>query len=195
MSGVGTHQIAILGAIGKGFCSIDELDQHLPINRREISKAACKLVVKNLIERLETGQYSLTKEGTDFLTEGRTITSGPNQPFKFLRAQPKNTFKQRAWNAMRLQRRFTVPSISLVAKTARDGTSPANLQRYIRDLVGAGYVVELPLREKGTSETSNGFKVYKLIKDTGHLAPDYSKGRIVDRNLLMGGCNDNLSTT
>lgn len=192
MSGSGTHQIAILGAIGKGFKSIDELDRHLPISRKEISKAACKLIVKKLIDRLEIGCYQLTDEGRNFLAEGRTITSGPNKPLSFLRAAPENTFRQRAWNAMRLQHRFTVPSISMVAKTASDGNVVHNLQVFIRRLVAAGYVVELPAREKGTAVTSNGFKVFRLIKDTGHFAPVWSKGKMVDRNLAEG-CNDNLS--
>jgi len=39
MAGTGTIQIAVLGAIGKGLKSLDELDCHLPISRKEISKA------------------------------------------------------------------------------------------------------------------------------------------------------------
>lgn len=194
MAGQGTTQIAILGAIGKGLKTLDELDAHLPIVRSEISKAVSKLIEKLLIERLEAGIYQLTAEGCDFLAEGRTITSGPTKPLHFLRAQPENTFRQRAWNAMRLQRRFTVPSISMVAKTASDGNVVHNLQVFIGRLVAAGYVVELPAREKGTALTSNGFKVFRLIKDTGHLAPVWSKGKMVDRNLAEG-CNDNVSTT
>jgi len=96
---------------------------------------------------------------------------------------------------MRLQKRFTVQSITTVAKIISDGNVSHNLQVFIRRLVTAGYVVELPAREKGTALTSNGFKVFRLIKDTGHLAPVWSKGKIVDRNQLAEGCNDNVSTT
>ena len=195
MAGTGTIQIAVLGAIGKGLKSLDELDCHLPISRKEISKAACKLVIKKLIERLEAGHYQLTDDGQLFLAEGRTITSGPNQPLSFLRQAPRNTFRQRAWNAMRLQKRFTVQSIITVAKIISDGNVSHNLQVFIWRLAAAGYVVELPAREKGTALTSNGFKVFRLIKDTGHLAPVWSKGKIVDRNQLAEGCNDNVSTT
>lgn len=191
MTGIATHQIAILGAIGKGFKSIDDLDQHLPINRNSISKAACKLVRKSLIERGEAGQFLLTEDGRELLVTGKTIKSGPNKPHQHLRISLKSTFRQRAWNAMRLQRRFTIPGICLIARKADDGNVEHNLHNYVRKLIEAEYVVTLPTREKGASITSNGFKVYRLIKDTGHLAPALTKGKIVDRNQLAEGCNDN----
>lgn len=187
MAGQGTTQIAILGAIGKGFKTLDELDTHLPIVRSEISKAASKLIEKLLIERLERGRFQLTNKGRDFLNEGRSITSGPNKPRHMLAKQPSNTLRQRAWNAMRFQGRFTVPSICMVAKTAKDKAPEHNLQTYFRLLLNACYLVELGSREKGTAETSNGFKVYRLIKNTGPFAPVWSKGKMIDRNKQTEG--------
>ena len=150
MAGQGTTQIAILGAIGKGFKTLDELDTHLPIVRSEISKAASKLIEKLLIERLERGRFQLTGEGRDFLNEGRSITSGPNKPRHMLAKQPSNTLRQRAWNAMRFQGRFTVPSICMVAKTAKDKAPEHNLQTYFRLLLNACYLVgsEMCIRDR-----------------------------------------------
>ncbi|UXN07540.1 MarR family transcriptional regulator [Bartonella sp. HY761] len=184
MPGAGTYQIAILGAIGNGLKSMDELAEHLPISRKEISKAASRLVTKSLIERTAIGQFQLSPTGSDLLATGGKITSGPNGPMACLKAR-NDTFRQRAWSAMRLQKRFTIPSIVTVAKKAKDSDPESNLQRYISNLIKANYVVLLPKREAGTKETSNGFKVFRLIKDTGYLAPIWSKGEMKDRNMMM----------
>ena len=60
----------------------------------------------------------------------------------------------------------------------------ANLRRYMRALCLTGFLVEMPTRERGTAETSNGYKRYRLMNDTGDIAPTYrnQKHEVFDHN-------------
>lgn len=183
MPGTATHQIAVLGAIGRGCFSIDEIAAHLPMTHRKVAKAAGKLISRRLVERLERGQYRLTKAGADFLEEGSALVSGPRGPHT---GQPRkhNTFRQRAWTAMRLMRRFSIPDIVMRAAREGDADPAANTRRWLLFLVAAGYVVELPVRADDGVPTSNGLKVFRLLRDTGPLAPAHRKGGdLYDHNL------------
>lgn len=176
---------AILTTLGHGSClTIDQLDTALPLNRRQISDGAAKLILRGLAERVEAGCYQLTSAGLEAAARGEAITSGPMGRHTAKARKPiADTLRQRAWTAMRMSGAFTVGALVMAAGRG-EADAENNLQRYLRRLKGAGYVAELPVRERGTALTSNGFKRYRLIRDTGPAAPVWSdaRGRIIEHN-------------
>lgn len=170
MSGAATHQIAVMGAIGVGTVTIDDLADALPMDRKAISTAAGKLIRRGHVERLETGRYRLTLTGRDTLESGVALRSGPHRS---IRKHPvyADTLQQRAWAAMRLSTRFTIGDIVTLAARDGDKKPEASLQRFFYRLTRAGYLVELPARARGSALTSNGYKVWRLMRDSGEHAP------------------------
>lgn len=173
----GAVPTSILQALADGSCkTIDDLNADLPLNRRQISDGACQLILRDLAERIEVGCYRLTKAGLQAASEGRAITSGPRRAHTGKPRRLSDTFRQRAWTAMRMSGAFTVGDLVMAA--ARGEADPENnANRYLQCLHRAGYVVELPTRQPGTRLTSNGFKRYRLIRDTGPSAPVWSGKR------------------
>ncbi len=78
---------------------------------------------------------------------------------------------------MRIRRRFTIGDV--VADAARDDEKNAhnNATRYIGALRRAGYVRALPKRRPGSAPSSNGFKVFSLMKNTGPRAPVWLRAK------------------
>lgn len=175
MAGTATHQIAVLAVMAHPFAgpaTIDELDARLPIGRKQIATAAAKLIQRSFVERLETGVYALTATGRKALEDGAALTSGPHRG---RRKHPAfaDTLQQRAWNAMRLAGRFTIGDIATLAGRPEDKGVEGTLQRLFHRLARAGYLTELPKRVRGTEPGSNGFKQWRLTRDTGARAPQF----------------------
>jgi len=86
---------------------------------------------------------------------------------------------------MRIMGLFTLPDIILRAACAADGETTGNLRFYVNRLIEAGYVQETQRRSFShmRGDSSNGHKVYRLIKDTGDLAPRATATRFVDFNV------------
>lgn len=162
----------VLHNLADGACrTIDQLDEQLEFNRRQISDGAAKLVYRGFLERVEAGCYQLTKAGLEAAADGKKIKSGPWKPLTGKSRKPRaNTFRQRAWNAMRMSVEFTFSDI-VIAADRNDKGPKNNLQAYMRQLVRAKYVAELPTRVGGTSLTSNGFKRFMLLTNSGPVAP------------------------
>lgn len=186
MTAPGELPNTILATLAGGVCmTIDQLDANLPLTRRQISDGAAKLILRGLAERVEAGCYQLTPAGQQALAAGTTITSGPRgRHTGGMRKAPRDTLRQRAWTAMRMSGAFTIGDIAMAAGRAGDAAPETNVQRYLHRLKKAGYVTELQVRARGTALTSNGFKRFRLLKDTGPLAPVWSdaRGQMVDRN-------------
>ena len=187
MTGIAKNQNAIRDCIGLTACmTIDQLDEALPdIKRGEIVKSTGKLIFKGYVERVEIGCYQLTKEGQVSQLSGEVLTSGPYRPHTAkARKRLPDTLRQRAWNSMRMGGSFTIPDIMAIVSTLDAKDSKSNLQRYCRALVKTGYLIELPVRTKGTKAGSNGFKRYRLINDVGEYAPVWqpAKGTMFDHN-------------
>lgn len=139
--------------------------------RRSVSRAACALVARGYLCRLRTGLYQITADGRAALTLGVTITSGPPGPRNRARLVC-DTLRVRAWRAMRVRRRFTIGE--LVADAEGGERQPhGSISKYVAALKAAGYLRELPNRLPGTAPTSNGFKRFILVTDTGPRAPVY----------------------
>lgn len=171
MPGEATVQNRLLDLLAPGGClTMDELDAAGELTRRQIGKAVGQLIHRGLVERVEAGCYQITDEGRQALRNGLVITSGPHRPLTGQRRPRKDTFRARIWRAMRTMRTFTIPDLLMMAGDGiRNGRNSADV--YVRRLAQAGYVVATPRRAPGTAPTSNGFKVWLLVRDTGHLHP------------------------
>ncbi len=154
---------------------LSDLATEMGRSKRQVSDAAALLRSRYLLSLLGAGYYSLTDKGVAAAARGAVFTSGPRKA-SGARRMVKHTFRERAWRSMRFRRQFTQSDI-LIDATAEDRNPHNNLARYVRYLLWAGYVEELPFRQAGTKPGSNGFKQYRLIKDSGRAAPVYSEAR------------------
>lgn len=184
MAGTATWQIAVLGAIGRGVLTADAIAAHLPMDRHSVVIAVARLVSRHFVDRREDGTFQLTDEGGAFLASGEAMRSGPRGPHTGQRPPMPSSFRQRAWSAMRLRRRFGLADIITLA--ARDGDSDpdSNLRRWLSALERAGIVATLPARAGAHGRFSRGTKLFRLLRDTGPLAPAIRRdGTIFDHNL------------
>lgn len=185
-NGSATHQAALLAVMataGSNPMTLDQLDALLPIGRKQIATAAAKLIQRCFAERLETGVYKLTSDGLAALMDGAPLKSGPHRG-KRQYPHYADTLRSRAWRAMRLEGRFTVRDIALLAATEADGEAEGNIRRFCHQLMLCGYLVQLPAKARGEKMNSPGFVTYRLVRDTGMAAPQYrakDKG-FYDRN-------------
>ena len=171
-SASGDVSTILLQHLSDGTCqTIDQLDAVLPLNRRQISNAAAILIKRDYMDRIEAGCYCLTASGLAAAERGERVTSGPLGALTRKSRRPRrNSFRQRAWNAMRMSVTFTIGEL-IIAAASDDKDPESNLINYLLFLRRVGYVAELPVRQTGTRMTSNGFKRFRLLKDTGPVAP------------------------
>ncbi|HBD91787.1 MAG TPA: hypothetical protein DC061_15070 [Gemmobacter sp.] len=169
----GAAPTALLHHLHGGAClTLDQVEQELGITRRQAINAASRLLRREYLMKMAVGCYQLTDRGVAAANAGEVITSGPKGPTGVI-ATHRGTFRERAWLAMRITRRFTIGQI--VAAAARDTEKNAreNTRKYLVQLCRAGFVKELPNRVPGTSMGSNGFKRYMLLRNTGPRPPVY----------------------
>ncbi len=144
----------------------------------QIDHSCAKLILHGFIDRTGPGCYVLTEAGRTAIAEGKKIVSGPKGPTGKAR-RVADTVRERAWRAMRIRSKFSLPE--LVGLVTRDGDKDpeSNVRKYLGALQKAGYLVKLPRREAGTAPTSNGYVRWMLLpeRNTGPLAPVWSPGR------------------
>lgn len=183
----GTAHTKLLHHLSENECkTTDVLADELGFNRRQISDAARGLIMRGLIERVEIGCYQLTPLGLNARCQGLEISSGPIGPRRNGKwRSPGNTLRQKAWRAMRRMVTFTISDVLVLAQSGSEKSARSNIEQYIRDLNAAGYVQELQSRVRGTAPGSNGYKRFRLLKDTGEFAPIVrsSRSELFDRNL------------
>ena len=183
----GALPTTILNALANGSCrTMDDLVDDLGLTRRQVSDGAAKLAYRKYLCRMERGCYQLTDAGLAAAAAGEVITSGPLGPdTKAVRSKVSNTFRDRAWRAMRVRRQFTMDDIVADAATDDDADPKNNVARFIRFLRLSGYVAEQRSRQPGTRLTSAGLKRFSLIRDTGPLAPVFrpKTGMVHDYNI------------
>jgi len=183
MSGIAVHQMMVRDALAAGMCrTTEELALMTGLPRKAVAKAAGKLILRGLAERVEIGCYRLTETGRASASTKEVLTSGPNRRLTAkVRPAPKS-FRQRAWAAMRMCGKFTIPQIVQLASEGQRHPHD-NLHTWFRALERAGYLRRLPVRERGTAPGSNGFIRWMLMLDTGPGAPMVrNDGTVVDRN-------------
>jgi len=174
MTGVAINQMAIRRSLSTGVClTINELDTRLVnIKRCEIIKSVGNMISNGYAERVERGCYQLTPKGLRSADKNEVLTSGPKGPDSSAARKPiPDTIRQRAWNVMRLPGSFTIPDLITIVVINGETGAADNLQKYCKTLATAGYLMILADRAKGTRPGSNGFIRYRLIKDTGEIAP------------------------
>lgn len=183
--GPGELQMAVLKAVhDAGRESTAGLAVRLGISAKRASKAASALVLRGYLVRIQAGLFKPTSTGTVATLSGKAITSGPiDADANVLHRAPTYGFRDRLWQSMRMRVSFTLQDIvSDAVDTEVDAINDAS--RYIRILKGAGYVRDLPGRVAGTRPGSNGYKRFRLVKNTGPRAPLHrsKRGLIHDFN-------------
>ncbi|MFB2531005.1 hypothetical protein ACEYYA_02440 [Paracoccus sp. p3-h83] len=167
----GKAPTVLLAALADGSCrTIDQLIEPLDLTRRQVADAAACLLRRDYLMRMGAGCYQLTEAGIAAHAAGETITSGPRGP----RATPRKIregIRIRAWRSMRMRQWFTIPDLITDAARPEDRSPSDNLHRYLRALRQAGYVKVAARRAPGSAQTSNGFKYFVLVKNTGPQAP------------------------
>lgn len=161
----------ILHGIGDACLPLGDIAEALGLGHREASRASAMLILLGLVERTDRGGFRLTARGRAVLDAGGPIESHDTGDAATPRRPERTTIRQRAWNAMRIARSFTVPDIVTAIAREGDGDLTARLRRYVSALTGAGYLTRARRRRPGTAPGSNGFPVYSLVRDTGPLAP------------------------
>lgn len=177
---IGAAPTALLRVLASGPLSPEGAMENLRLNRRQFNEAFRRLEIRGYAAAAD-GHVSLTPAGASAAERGEVITGGPKGQVKLVR----NTFRQRAWRAMRIRKSFTIGEIVADAATEGDVQARDNAARYLCRLGQAGYVAEARQRVPGTIAGSNGFKRYRLVKNTGPFAPVFREAMcaIHDPNL------------
>ncbi|MEW5905135.1 MAG: hypothetical protein AB1722_12430 [Pseudomonadota bacterium] len=157
------------------------------LSKRQVQDSCRLMRHHGLLVKTEEGCHTVTQAGMEAIKSGAHYRSGPKDAKHNGKRIWNDTTRIRIWRAMRIRRKFTVPEIvTLVAHEDMHNDPTSNVQRYVRALVKAGYLIELPKREKGSALTSNGYKRYWLQddKDTGPQAPVLRArvGKVFDPN-------------
>ena len=165
------RMLALLGEAGTVGMPTIQLAQLIGVTAKRASKAAAALIARRYAARARIGIYMIRPAGKAALASGIRISSGPiDKNASVLARRITNSFRDRLWTSMRLRRIFTLRDIVADAEAGeKDAENDAG--RYVRILSSAGYVRTEPGREPGTKPGSNGFKRFRLVKDTGPRAP------------------------
>jgi hypothetical protein len=126
---------------------------------------------KDGLPRTANGVYGVTDAGRSAWRAGRKIRSGPCRPHNGRRTPIAGTLQARLWKGLRQLKKATVPELLTMVAHDADRDPAGNARKYLRVLAAAGYVAAMKTREPGTAPTSNGFKRFLLINDTGPAAP------------------------
>ena len=86
----------------------------------------------------------------------------------------KVTSRQKAWQSMRILRRFTLPDLVATAEIGRE-----NIKTYLARLERAGIIRKVLPRRSGVK---GGHAVYALIRNSGPHAPRANSAAVYDPN-------------
>lgn len=170
-----TIQTRILHGLGDACLMIGEIAGQLGLSNGQVSQAAAHLISRGFVDRIDRGCFQLTDAGRAARDAGVRIETGVTGPTRAARRPKRTTLRQRAWNAMRILRTFTVPDIVTAIALAGDGAPEKSVRSYFRALAEAGYLAKSGRRRPGTAPGSNGYPVYSLRRDTGPVAPVISQ--------------------
>jgi hypothetical protein len=91
------------------------------------------------------------------------------------RAPMQDEARQRAWNSIRILRRFQLSDLETTADISHD-----NVKKYVAGLCKAGYIRIATPRASGVA---GGGVVYQLLRDTGPFAPRFGNHGVHDPNV------------
>lgn len=161
----------ILTALPKGGACVTlaGLAKATGIARPKIVKALPALQRSGYAVQVRLGCYARTPRGDAMVARGARLRSGPKGPTG-PRPPRSDTLRARAWAALRMMKKATVPDLlELAARDEKDGRS--NLRHYLGALERAGVVARLPQKARGLAATSPGFDRWLLVRDLGAQAP------------------------
>lgn len=159
----------ILAALESGILTAKNLAVALDSSPGAIRRACQNLHKRGLIYATVGcvgGLYELTDAGRSALSQGQEFASGPVRGS----VRRPNSLRTRAWRAMRIKRKFSVPELCGMLCDGTSADPEGNLEQYVLPLARAGYLADLPRMMDGTPR-------YLLVKDTGPLAPAWNKQR------------------
>ncbi len=176
---------AVFAVLSDNIMTLDELELISPCSRHETVKIMSRLVTKGAVERLENGVYRLTDYGKSLKTSGlpEIFRSGPQGTYN-RNKRSNNTLRSRIWRLILLNRKVSTNEMLPLAIDGDEKNPISNIRKYLNALVKSGYIREMPRRIKGSSLTSNGFKQYILLRETGQKAPVFrsDKKEVYDPN-------------
>lgn len=115
------------------------------------------------------GEYRITDQGRQALVDhGGIFGAAPRA--QQLGTRP-GTLRWRGWRALRMVRSATITDLLVLAGTGQERAGRRNLEKYLRGLARAEYVVAKPRRHQGAAVTSPGSICWLLVRDTGPAAP------------------------
>lgn len=147
------------------------LAEALGVERKAVVMAVQRLKRRGFVRQWRKGDpgfYVATDAGRAFLAEGRQIQGGQDSPRPRIRTRG---LRQRAWWVIRARGVVSLPDLLATLCDGTERAAHSNLHRYLRVLLRAGYLAELPQRQPGTRVQSNGHKRFRLVRDTGRQAP------------------------
>jgi predicted transcriptional regulator len=171
----------VLVEIVRGTSQLSMLAAGLQQDRNAVVMAVQCLKHRGLVTTTAPGEYEATDAGRQFLAEGRTVASGQGS------ARPRQKtrgLRQRAWWVLRARGMVTIPDLLSTLADGSEKNAAKNISRYLSALVKTGFVTELETRAPGAALTSNGYKRYKLTKNSGRQAPvlRQTRGEVYDPN-------------
>lgn len=173
MPRIAQHQQTIMDVFfDDSLMSIKEIVSATLLNRKQASSAASKLVDRGLLKRQKIGRYKLTEAGDAHKRSKKQIKPGPIKQSPKQRSS-KFSFQGRLWHALTLHpdKKVTVEDLLEIAATDDDKNPEDAAYRYLRALVGAGFVEKLLRKKRGDSPTSNGVNRYLLMRTESIRAP------------------------
>lgn len=168
-----TLQTEIIRAIMSVCLSADALISALGQSRYRVRSALSGLVSRGLAERREKGCFVATKLGLEMLAEHGFLPVGAPIAKDNPPTRRRGTMRQRAWNVMRIQSPFTIQGVTALASKSEDDGAQS-LPEWFLALERAGYIRREVRREPHGRFGGHGLVRYRLIKDTGMLAPVHS---------------------
>jgi len=169
---IGGAPTALLRALAGGPLSRAEVKEQLGFDWRQTTNSARALMRRGYLTVLENGRYQLSDSGLEAAGRGEKVSGSRHVTVKTVR----DTFRERAWRAMRVRKVFTIGEIVSDAASDDGGQPRDNAARYISRLKQAGYIKEMPRRAPGTAIGSNGFKRFALVRNSGPKAPVFREG-------------------
>lgn len=166
-------QTEIFAATRFACLSVEELTINLEYTRRVLVRSLAGMVLRGIVERREKGCYAATKFGLDLLEKHGFIPFGSPTTKKASRAAVRGTLRQRAWNVMRIQSPFTVRGVAALASKERSGAEHS-LYKWFSALEAAGYIQREARRDTSNDHTGNGLLRFRLVQNTGMIAPIHS---------------------
>lgn len=163
--------------------TVDALMETCGLERRPLCDELRQAVAAGYVTLAQRGCYSLTPAGRRALKSGKRLAPPPAPPPPRGGGAWKDTARKRMWAACRALGKFTRADVMEVA--SREGEDlTAGATEYLSALAKAGYLIRLHGRVQVSAHLSAGQIRWRLVNDTGPLAPQLKRGRrVYDPNL------------